>query len=91
MSKWQCMYGEQGGCSLLFLCSSFFIFFSLLFVELILDVLRYGFNVVAKNEEQQWTDVRFPFPYAMNGVEDCMNSIANSLDHITEKHTIKPK
>lgn len=50
---------------------------------------KYGFNVVAKDTEGKWTDIRFPFPYVMHGVEDCINSLANSIDHIIDKHTIK--
>eukprot|EP01112_Ceratiomyxa_fruticulosa_P001020 TRINITY_DN1098_c0_g2_i1.p1 TRINITY_DN1098_c0_g2~~TRINITY_DN1098_c0_g2_i1.p1 ORF type:complete len:326 (+),score=63.23 TRINITY_DN1098_c0_g2_i1:659-1636(+) len=49
---------------------------------------KFGLNVVTKNKStQEWTDVRIPFPFVMNNIEECEESLLNALTKLKEDYT----
>lgn len=45
---------------------------------------RYGFNVMGMNsttDPKQWTDIRFPFPFEIKTIEECISAFQESVTH----------
>jgi len=50
---------------------------------------RLGFNVLAMNQKNEWTDFRLSFPLLMPNVEACVNSLEQSINELIEKEKAK--
>jgi hypothetical protein len=44
-----------------------------------------GFNILALNEHNQWTDFRLPFPFVVEDIPACFMALESSIEDLLAK------